>query len=82
MKGLIPVLLIISVLLISGCTSPSTPSDTTGGETTTGGDTIVTGDPSVVQGVDQGISGVTDIGSELDISDMDNLETDLSDITW
>jgi hypothetical protein len=80
MKGLIPVLLLISVLLISGCTAPQTPSDTTGGET--GGETPVTAEPSVVQGVDQGMSGVSDISSDLDISDMDALESDLSGINW
>ncbi|GEM_PF-5761927 len=72
MKGLIPVLLIISVLLVSGCTAPS---DTTGG-------TPAAGEPASVQGIDQGMSGVDDIGSDLDISDMEGLEADLGDITW
>ncbi len=76
MKGLIPVLLIISVLVISGCTAPSAPS------APSDGGAAPTGEPTTVQGIDQGISGVDDISTDLDISDMDNLESDLSDITW
>lgn len=64
-------LLLISVLLVAGCVSPA---GDTGGE--------VTGESETLTDVGNDISGLDSLASDLDMSDLENLDTELEDLNW
>ena len=68
-------LLLVAVLLAAGCVSQ--PVDTGTGEPS--------GTPAetdTLSEVDTGISAIDELGSDLDISDMETVESGLEDLNW
>ena len=72
MNKSIPVLvmLLIALVFISGCVTPEAPPSEP------------TGEPAEVQGVSNGISELDTLNQELDMSELDNLDSDLGDLNW
>ena len=70
MKALIA-LLLIAVLLVAGCVSQPT-----------GGTGEVTGESDTLTDVGNDISGLEDLESDLDMSDLENLDSELGDLNW
>lgn len=72
MCKIIPVLvaLLIVVVFVSGCVTPEAPP------------TEPVGEPAEVQDVGSGISDLDTLNQELNISELDNLDSDLEELSW
>ena len=59
-------LLMVAVLLTAGCVSQ----------------TVVTEEPDTLTDLGNDIAGLDDLGSDLDMSDLENLDSELEDLNW
>ena len=63
-------LLVVAVLLIAGCVSqPMEPG-------------AIAGEPETLTDIGNDISGLDNLGSDLDMSDLETLDSELEDLNW
>ena len=69
MKAVILALLVISVLLVSGCVAPTAPGADVTGE-------------SDIDNISEDISEIGELEEDLNLSELENLESELDNLYW